>query len=94
MTLSDLLSKRQLDQERLNQMSSSAHTEDSLDMRSGDSLRSNDSLSTTGEAAMATHESAASSRYDTPSSVRSERSQVSQRSEQREYLITCYLFFF
>ena len=57
MTLSDLLTKRQVDREKLTQMTSSAHTEDSfelksadsLDLKSGDSMKSIDAKSGGGE---------------------------------------------
>ena len=63
MTLKDLISKREMDQERMSSaMTVSVNTEDSLDMKSGDSMKSNESFSPS-------HES--TKQDDTPLSMRS-----------------------
>ena len=91
MTLSDLLSKRESDQEKFNQMTSSSHTDnslemrsaESLDLRSGDSLRSTDSLSTVDSS---------SQRHDVASHLRSRLIQDSSGGKHKYEGTLSYYF--
>lgn len=69
--LSDLLSKQHGDHDNVLNMGASLHSEDSLDMKSGDSMRSNESFSLSLDY---------SNKQDTPSSMRSISTQDSVHS--------------